>query len=707
MNSINFFKNLGLSMVAVLAISSCVKENVEPMANGSQDLMTISLSTAIQTKTAMTPGVPKLSWTEGDKFDLFSNGGDAKTTPEYTTDDAAIEAGVNQGATEVYAVYPAVAANTKSSVEVTIPAAQTQAVAGKMNGSNVPMYARGVIEDGAAVLSFKPVAGIFALNIYSTEATEAKVKKVQINPLDAEGNFIYEGYCGTATAAADDFDYVPTIEDPTKDYLKGVTLTLGTPCEIASEKPADNAATLNFANQLYIAVARGTYAGLQFIITTDDGKMYVAKTTTARSFETTDVHYLNINLAGKDEISDDFYGQYNAGLDLTICGNVINKKTHPKAQLKTMAALSWEVLAKSYADETDGGILFIDNDPDVQTYKASGNSNRVIGENRIIIGRYRNAAQPMFRYTVAGNISWAMSGKVMVKNVNFSLFQSASGRPLIIGTTNYGDGKSEFYFADCTLVSVGGKGIFACNASTWSVPKSMMFDNCILRADAPFFNTSESNPEATTQSIVFNKMKALENMTFNNCVFAPVSSASPQNATIDATVSPLNVDGVLVNLYRPSGADFSHKLDNLNISFKYCSFYNLGPAKSTVAMVRVTSMKSTHFEYCLFSNSDWVNNAYLLKVPETCPSGATYSGKAVYTDQNGTTDKHYLAVGSATEFTNVGISRTLSITNKKSAVIFDAYQSAKHYFPKASTFTENGGASYDTKYWVVPTPAAN
>ena len=48
------------------------------MANDSQDLMTISLSTGIQTKTTMTPRVPKLSWTEGDKFDLFSNGGDAK-----------------------------------------------------------------------------------------------------------------------------------------------------------------------------------------------------------------------------------------------------------------------------------------------------------------------------------------------------------------------------------------------------------------------------------------------------------------------------------------------------------------------------------------------------------------------------------------------------------------------------------------------------
>ena len=699
MNSINFFKKLGLSMVAVLAISSCVKENMEPLANDSQDLMTISLSTGIQTKTTMTPGVPKLSWTEGDKFDLFSNGGDTKTTPAYTSDDAVIEAGVNYGATEVYAVYPAIASNEKSSVEVTIPAAQTQAVAGKMNGSNVPMYAQGTIEDGAVYLSFKPVAGIFALNIYNTEATEAKVKKVQINPLDADGNFVYSGYCGTVTTTADEFSYAPTQE------VSGVTLTLGTPCEIASEKPADNAATLNFANQIYVAVARATYAGLQFIITTDDGKMYVAKTTTARSFESTDVHYLNINLAGKDEISDDFYGQYNAGLDLTICGNVINKKTHPKAQLKMMEGLAWDVLAKDYSHETDGGILFIDNNVNntADNFKDAGTSNRAVGKDRIIIGRYRNANQPLFRITATSSLSWALKGKVLVSNVSFATFQGA--RPVITGASGVDDGASEFYFQDCTLISMRGKGIFACNSSSWSVPKSMRFDNCILRADASFFNTSESNATVTTTSKVFNKMAALESVEFNNCVFAPVSSSNPSGAIVDNEAKPLNVDGILVNLYRPS-----HKLDKLNISFSYCSFYDLGPATSTNAMVHVTSMQSAHFEYCIFSNSEWVNNAYLLKVPETCPSGATYSGKAVYTDMNGDIEdqqnKHYLAVGSASALTDVGITRSLSITNKKAAAIFDACQPATHYFPKASTFTENGGASYDTKYWVVPTLAA-
>lgn len=394
---------------------------------------------------------------------------------------------------------------------------------------------------------------------------------------------------------------------------------------------------------------------------------------------------------------DDFYSVWYHGRDITIAGQTVNRATCPKAQLKTMSALTWDELAKPYDAAKDGGILFLDNDPAVQTYKAT-TSNRTIGENKIIIGRYRNAAQPLFRYTVDGNYAWAMSGTVMIKNVNFSLFQSKPGRPLIIGTTNYGDGKSEFYFDDCTLISVGGKGIFACNASTWSVPKTMRFDNCILRADASFFNTSESNPTATSTSAVFNKMAALENLTFNGCVFAPVSSSNTANAKLDEQVSTLNSDGVLVNLCRPN-----HKLDNLNVSFRYCSFYELGPATPQYAMVYLTTMKSLNVEQSVFYSSAWAKNAYLLKILENCPEGATYSGSAVYTNSISNNNKQYLAVGSASAFTGFGITRTLTITNKGAVALFGDAEPLKHYFPKAIDFTDDAGASYDTKYWIVPT----
>ena len=684
MNSINFFKKLGLSMVAVLAISSCVKENMEPMANDSQDLMTISLSTGIQTKTTMTPGVPKLSWTKGDMFDLFSNGGDRKTTPAYTSDDAAIEADVNQGATEVYAVYPAVDANTKSSVAVTIPAAQTQAVAGQLNGSNVPMYAQGTIVDGAAALSFKPVAGIFALNIYSTDATEAKVAKVQVNPLDAEGNFIYSGYCGTVTTKADEFSYEPSQE------VNGVTLTLGTPCEIASEKPADNAATLNFANQLYIAVARGTYAGLQFIITTDDGKMYVAKTTTARSFEQTDVHYLNINLAGKDEISDDFYGQYNAGLDLTICGNVINKKTHPKSKLVTELMSGNTDLQSSL---NDGGILFLDSSnltsPDMR--KAAATIN--LGKDKIIIGRYRNAKQPLLRITKDAAYSWTFDGNLMMKNIHLASFKTT--RSLLTGLDNGADG-ANLCFEDCTLTSTGTGGILLQAVATWEVPASMRFDNCILRANAEFF--SASGKENSSNQMV--SMQTLRNITFNNCVFAPATiTASDDNNsrfTNSTSVTRLAKNGALIALYNPN-----HKFDDLTVNISYCSFYDLGPASQARGIIDATTVKSVSIDRSMFYHSTMFANMYLTNVLQNC-TGASYSVSATYSNAISGTKMSY---GPKSKFTANGGTCSATITEQNT--LFGDCQPEIHYFPKAASFTSLGGASYDTKYWIVPTPAAN
>lgn len=677
MNSINFFKKLGLSMVAGLAIYSCVKEDMEPMANDSQDLMTISLSAGIQTKTTMTPGVPKLSWTEGDKFDLFSNGGDAKTTPEYTSDDAVIEAGVNQGATEVYAVYPALAANKKSSVTVTIPAAQTQAVAGKMNGNNVPMYAQGTIVDGAAVLSFKPVAGIIALNIYSTEATEAKVAKVQVNPLDAEGNFIYSGYCGTVTTSADEFSYEPTQE------VNGVTLTLGAPCEIASERPADNAATLNFANQLYIAVARGTYAGLQFIITTDDGKMYVAKTTTARSFEQTDVHYLNINLAGKDEISDDFYGQYNAGLDLTICGNVINKKTHPKAKcIMSNASDMWTVLEADYTDETNGGVLFIDNTAS-SNYKAT-TSSKTFGKDKIIIGRYRSANQAVLRITAnndkAGTAqNFRLAGGLMVKNMTISTFIAT--QPLF-GCTS-ANGTAEIYFEDCTLTKTGDKyGIFYANSTNPIAPKSIRFDNCIVRASTDFFGADTKSGTSTYMEAY----QSLESLTFNNCVFAPATGTT----AFSESVTRLTKTGVLVALYNQT-YDFS----NLDITLSYCSFYELGTGTSK-GVIDVSKIGTVAVDHCIFYNS--AATGMLVNSVAECPETTSVTMSATYSNVT-------MSLGSKTNITKNGGEYSGGFTIWTDTPLFDTPQAQIHYFPKSASFTKIGGASYDTKYWIVP--AAN
>ena len=688
-------------MLAVLAISSCVKETpVEPQTQPEENLMTITLSTEIQSKTTMTPGATKLSWTSGDKFDLFSDGGDAKTTPEYVSDDTVIEAGVNNGATEIYAIYPSVAANKKSAVTVNIPASQTQAVAGQMNGSNIPMHAKGTIEDNSAVLSFRPVAGIIALNVYSTDATDAKVKKVQINPLDAEGNFIYSGYCGSVTVAADDFSYAPT-ED-----VNGVTLTLGTPCSLPSEKPADQAATLNFANQLYIGIARGTYAGLQFIVTTDDGKMYVATSRTERSFENTDIHYINLNIAGKDEISDDFYGQYNAGLDLTICGNIINKKTYPKAKcIQTNATDMWTVLGADYTDETNGGVIFIDNSA-ATNYNATTTS-KTFGKDKIIIGRYRSANQAVLRLNnnaqnADTKYSWVLDGKVMIKNITLSSFKAS--RSLFVGKAGATPGASQFYFEDCTLTNTStSAGIFNENDASWAVPSSMRFDNCILRANAEFISADgKGTGSSTTASANMVAMQKLKKLEFNNCVFAPATVTTSDNTngrfTNSTTVDRLAKNGAIVALY-----NINHYFDDLDVTLNYCTIYDMGASIANRGLIDVTTVGDVVIDHTVVYNSAIAYKTYLLNPVKMCPSASLKVTTSFYHKPQGAQD---MAGGAASNIKGSPADASrYSVSFSAKSDMFGTAQPNLHYFPTVTSVTSSG-ASYDTKYWIVPTPAA-
>ncbi len=687
------YLSFGIGLAAVLCTFSCAKENIEEIVPGEKPggMVTISLTTDIrQTKTTLDRSEVRLRWSDGDSFDLFSNGGDGKSTPVYNSGDTEIAAEVNEGATEIYAAYPANPASTAERVVVEIPERQGQTAGGVLNGANVPMYANGSIDaDGKVALSFSPVAGIIALNVYSTEETTAKVTKVQVNPLDADGNFVAGGFCGKAETSAAEFSYAPSGES------NGVVLTLVTPCTVASAKPADEEATKAFEGQLYIALARAEYAGIQFIVTTDDGKMYVARSSKAldlRAGTGHDILYLNLNLAGKAEISDDFYGQYNAGLDITICGNVINKRTYPKAQVKTMAELTWDFLKSPFDDEANGGILFIDNSAAGCMEETA--DAREIGRDRIIIGRYRNANQPVFRINGSGAYLWFLDGNTMFRNVTLSLFRAY--RSLFAGKSGADHGVSEFFFEDCTLTNTNTSyGIFTESSAEFAVPKSIRFDNCILRANASFFSCSERKTSLTSKdsptSAYFESMQNLKSLTFNECVFAPATLASGKTDVFSDSVTRLAKKGVIVAMYHPN-----YRFDDLDISFSHCSSYDLGPASSTQGIVDVTTVHSVTIANCMFWHSATIKNMYLTNVLQNCTS-ASYNVSATYSNKVG---DYIMESGPATKLSAGGGTYKAYINSQDD--LFGTCEPAKHYFPKSPTFTKVAGADYAKKYWIVP-----
>ena len=386
---------------------------------------------------------------------------------------------------------------------------------------------------------------------------------------------------------------------------------------------------------------------------------------------------------------NDLYSVWLHGEDITIAGQVVNRASYPKAQLKTMSDISWDFLGSALDHPENGGVLFIENSE--RAYKATA-ASRTIGKDRIIIGRYRNEHQPIFKINGTGTYVWTLDGKVMMKNINLCSYQTS--RCLFLGKSGAAHGASEFYFEDCTLTNTNTSyGIFIELNASCAVPKSMRFDNCILRANAAFFGASgrKNNAAATEENAYFASMQNLKSLTFNDCVFAPATLASGQTDVFADAVTRLAVKGVLVALYHNN-----YRFDDLDISFSHCSSYDLAPSTGAVGMVDVTSVRNLNFDHCMFYNSGTIANMWLSNTVLKC-IGATYTVSATYSNKIGS---NMLKYGPKSNFTADGGTVSASITEQND--LFGTCEPAKHYFPKSETFTNQAGASYDTKYWIVP-----
>ena len=386
---------------------------------------------------------------------------------------------------------------------------------------------------------------------------------------------------------------------------------------------------------------------------------------------------------------NDFYSVWYHGYDITIAGQTVNRESCPKAQLKTMADITWTFLASPYDHETDGGVLFIENSE--YAYKATA-ATRTIGKDRIVIGRYRNANQPIFKINGTGTYHWVLDGKVRLKNITLSTYQTS--RCLIMGQSGAIHGISEYYFEDCTLINTNANyGIFIELDASCAVPKSMRFDNCILRANAAFFGASgrKNNAAETETNAYFASMQNLKSLMFNNCVFAPATLADGKTDVLGDQVKRLTAKGVLIALYHNN-----YRFDDLDVSFSYCSSYDMAAPQGSQGMVDFTTVRNLSFDHCVFYNSKTINNMWLANTILPC-NGANYSVTDTYSNKVG---DYMLKYGPKSNFTANGGTCSAKITEQND--LFGTCEASKHYFPVSSSLSD-AGASYDTKYWIVPT----
>ena len=280
----------------VFAVVSCNKEvdNQQPSQKGKRHITVLTETPG--TRTILDDEHNALLWAPGDNFRLMTNteesDHDAQTL-EYVA-NGKFEAEVSEDADEAYAYY---FAGTRTDPNHSTPTGftayieynQSQTKAGVFNGQMLPMAAKGTINDDNTVsLEFHQMAGVLALNIYSTAKVEGEViNVVKVTPT-ANTNFCGPLYDTDLTA-----DVVEFTEGSNNNYTT-VKVELGEAYDYASVKPADKKM---FDGQIYVVLAKQSYSAVKFEIETNKGKYVITSSGAALDLTSNDFYPVNINLA--------------------------------------------------------------------------------------------------------------------------------------------------------------------------------------------------------------------------------------------------------------------------------------------------------------------------------------------------------------------------------------------------------------------------
>lgn len=283
-----FYKSIMLIAAAAMTFVSCQKEIENQEIDNGPKMKTIKVSTDIATRTTLDENHENLVWSSGDKISIFNNANNTNSELAYTA-GGDIELEVPATTTEIYAHYPYYSGNISGpgAASVYIPNNQTQTNPGELNGHNFPMVAKGTVSaDNKALISFYPVASALALNIYHTGLDgEESVKSVKVTP--SSSNTKFTGSQST-DLTGDNIKYTEAASsDP-------ITLTLTNALALSSTKPADKQ---TFAGQIYVCLAKQSYANVKFEIETTKGTYTITSNDTPFDCVSNDFVPVNINLA--------------------------------------------------------------------------------------------------------------------------------------------------------------------------------------------------------------------------------------------------------------------------------------------------------------------------------------------------------------------------------------------------------------------------
>lgn len=393
-----YFKYISIIAAAAMAVVSCTKEiESNEIDTPSGKMKTISIRTSIDTKTTLDDDHNGIVWSSGDNISIFNDVDNTNLKCTYSPNVTDLVVEVPEETEEIYAHYPWYGGNEAGPEEVSIYIGnnQTQKNPGELNGYYYPMVAKGTVtSDNKALVKFYPVASALALNIYNTDLDgEETVSSVKVTPSSA--NTLFTGSQVTDLTGDNSIKYTSAANsDP-------ITVTLTNPLSLGSTKPADKQ---KFEGQIYVCLAKQSYANVEFEIVTNKGTYTITSGSTPFDCVTNDFVPVNINLA-KATFEESFAPEkytwnlvedaISIGDKVVIAANASNKAlsitqqannrkgTDVSKSEKTLTATSDVQAFEVVAGTTSGSIAFkaLNGDTAGQfIYAASSSANHLKSE---------------------------------------------------------------------------------------------------------------------------------------------------------------------------------------------------------------------------------------------------------------------------------------------------------------------------------------
>lgn len=421
--------------------------------------------------------------------------------------------------------------------------------------------------------------------------------------------------------------------------------------------------------------------------------------TSAMKLQAGVINDLKINITGEGYVKEDtdpndYWSLYNAGQDIIVGGQVINKANHPDGVL-----LEGETATK--ANLQKGGLIFLGSDVNLKDHLKFGGTDYKNPKETILIGRKKDV-QP--KISLEGSRSlYFENGNTIIKNIDIT---SGTASQLFVTTKTIEADIDYAIIEDCNITA--SKHVYVFNVATpVNVVKSISFDNCVI------------NLTGNDNSYTVCRMGASNDETITASGYAKFESVSINNCIIYANTVHTNVKlrRMLVDYGSNSNSvnastgvrNYLFPTENLNITVTNNTIVNLN-ANSNI-FVRAYEANSANINK---------NVIYTDLTPAVGKYSVTYLFGLYKKLEEGTHDykildnysyvkrsKEDLNTGDAFKwkYTSAGPHTTYNVGGNTD--VYNAEElpitigTTSGYFPINTAVVTNGaGASYDTKPWV-------